>query len=252
MKVKRITVHEYIGDNPPTESIFLFNDDCQLVQELLPSKEVHHKYQPDGKEFEELTYLPDGSMRRTRFEYDDEGDYVGEVCMDGDGRIIYKRVDNWMKPGRVVSSESVWEENTIFSFRRYLRKDERQAFIRGDGFFCTFEYDEEGNLVCEKLVYDAADVNEPARYSIRRYNKDGLLIGETDQNGVTSTREYEFDEYGNWIRVEGRIEDGPVSMMAVREIEYGEGEWTGKGDCMIALWGILLVVGLFQNHSVLD
>ena len=228
MKVKRITVHEYIGDNPPTESIFLFNDACQQVQEILPSKEVHHHYLPNGKEFEELTLFPDGSLRRTRFEYDDEGDYVGEECRDGDGRIIYKRADDWLKPGRVVSSESVWDDNTIFSFRRYLRKDERQAYIRGNGFFCTFEYDEEGNLVCEKLGSDTEDKSNPAWYSIRRYNKDGLLIGETDQNGVSSTREYEFDEYGNWIRVEGRIEDGPISMIAVREIEYVAGLWTGR------------------------
>lgn len=227
MKVKKITVHEYIGDNPPTESIFLFNEECQLVQEILPSKEVHHKYLPNGKEFEELTCFPDGTIRRIRFEYDDDGDYVGEVCMDGDGRILYKKTEDWLKPGRVVSSESVWEDESIFSFRRYLRKDEQQAFIRGDGFFCTFEYDDEGNLVCEKLGSDTEDKNNPAWFSIRRYNKDGLLIGETDQNGVSSTREYEFDEYGNWIRVEGRIEDGPVSMIAVREIEYVSGVWTG-------------------------
>ena len=131
MKVKRITVHEYIGDNPPTESIFLFNDDCQLIQEILPSKEVHHRYQPNGKEFEELTYLLDGSIRRTRFEYDDEGDYVGEVCTDGGGRILYKKTEDWLKPGRVASSGSVWGDESIFSFRRYLRKDEQQAFIRG-------------------------------------------------------------------------------------------------------------------------
>ena len=142
MKVKRITVHEYIGNNPPAESIFLFNDDCQLVQEILPSKEVHHKYQPNGKEFEELTYFSDGTIRHIRFEYDDDGDYVGEVCIDGDGSVIYRRTDDWIKPGRVVSSESVWEDNAIFSFRRYLRKDERPAFIRGDGFYCTFEYDD--------------------------------------------------------------------------------------------------------------
>ena len=227
MKVQRITVHEYIGDNPPTESIFLFNDDCQLVQEILPSKEVHHRYQPNGKEFEELTYFSDGAIRRIRFEYDEEGDYVGEECRDGDGRIIYKRADDWLKPGRVVSSESVWDDKSIFSFRRYLHKDERQAFIRGEGFYCTFEYDEEGNLVCEKLVCDAEDINEPARNSIRRYNKDGLLIGETDQNGVSSTREYEFDEYGNWIRVEGRIEDGPISLIAIRELVYVPGAWNG-------------------------
>ena len=227
MKVKRITVHEYIGDNPPAESIFLFNDDCQLIQEILPSKEVHHRYQPNGKEFEELTYLPDGSIRRTRFEYDDEGDYVGEVCMDDDGRIIYKRADDWMKPGRVVSSESVWDDNSIFSFRRYLRKDEQLAFVRGYGFFSTFEYDQEGNLLCEKLVCEADDENNPAWYSIRRFNKDGLLIGETDKDGVSSTREYEYDKYGNWIRVEGRIEDGSVSMIAVREIEYVAGKWYG-------------------------
>ena len=232
MKVKRIAVHEYIGDNPPTDSIFLFNDSCQLVQEILPSKEVRHQYLPNGKEFEELTYLPDGSMTRTRFEYDDEGDYVGEVCMDGDGRILYKKSENWLKPGRIVSSESVWEDASIFSFRRYLRKDEQQAFIRGYGFLCTFEYDQEGNLLCEKLGSDTDDKNNPAWYSIRRYNKDGLLIGVTDQNGVSSTREYEFDEYGNWIRVEGRIENGPVSMVMTREIEYVSGVWSGgKHQC---------------------
>lgn len=199
-----------------------------MVQEILPSKEVHHQYLPNGKEFEELTYFSDGTIRRIRFEYDDDGDYVGEVCMDGDGRILYKKTEDWLKPGRVVSSESVWEDESIFSFRRYLRKDEQQAFIRGDGFFCTFKYDDDGNLICEKLGSDTDDKNNPAWYSIRRYNKDGLLIGETDQNGVSSTREYEFDEYGNWIRVEGRIEDGPVSMVAVRQIEYEEGRCTGK------------------------
>ncbi len=82
--------------------------------------------------------------------------------------------------------------------------------------------------MCERLGSDTDDKNNPTWYSIRRYNKDGLLICETNQNGVSSTREYEFDEYGNWIRVEGRIEDGPVSMVAVRQIEYEEGRWTGK------------------------
>lgn len=237
MKVKQITVHEYIGDNPPLKSIYLFDEDCLLVQEILPSKKVIHQYQLDGKEFEELTYLPDGSVRRTRFEYDDEGDYVGEVCLDGDGRVIYKESNDWLKPGRVVSSERVWDDNTILSVRKYLRKDEQLAFVRGNGFFCIYEYDDDGNLVCEKLGSDTENKNEPAWYSIRKYNHDGLLIGETDQNGVSSTREYEFDEYGNWIRVEGRIDDGPVSMVAVREIEYEEGEWTGKGWMRDCFWG---------------
>lgn len=232
MKVKSITVYEYIGENPPTESIYLYNDDCQLVQEILPFETVNHQYLPDGKEFEELTLLPDDSIRQTRFEYDDEGDYVGEVCKDGIGRIIYKETANWLKPGRVVSACRVYEDNTVLSIRRYFHKDGRLAYVRGYGFFCTFEYDQEGNLLCEKLGSDTEDKDKPAWYSIRRYNKDGLLIGETDKDGVSSTREYEFDEYGNWIRVEGRIEDGPVSMIAVREIEYVAGLWTGReGHC---------------------
>ena len=227
MKVKRITVHEYFGDNPPTESIYLYNDDCQLVREILPSKKVDHRYQPDGKEYEELTILPDDTVRRTRFEYDDEGDYVGEVCKDGDGRILYKETNNWLKPGRVVSSERVFDDDTLLSVRRYLRRDEQVAFVRGDGFFCAFEYDAEGNLLCEKLGSDTEDKDKPDWYWIRKFNKDGLLIEVTDKDGVTSTREYEYDEYGNWIRVEGRIEEGPVSMTAVREIEYVPGIWTG-------------------------
>ena len=229
MKVKSITVHEYIGDNPPRDSIYLFNDDCQLVQEILPFKTVRHQYQPDGKEFEELTILPDDTIRRTRFEYDDDGDYVGEVCKDGNDRIIYKEADNWLKPGRVVSSERIYDDNTVLSLRRYYHKDGRLAYVRGYGFFCTFEYDQEGNLLCEKLGSDTEDKDKTDWYSIRRFNKDGLLIGETEHDGVSSTREYVFDEYGNWIQVEGRIEDGPVSMTAVREIEYVAGKWEGGG-----------------------
>ena len=228
MKVKSITVHEYIGENPPTESIYLYNDDCQLVQEILPFQKVSHHYQPDGNEFEELTLLPDDSMRQTRFEYDNEGDYVGEVCKDGNGKIIYKEIVNWLKPGRVVSTCRIYDDNTILSLRRYFHKDGRLAYVRGYGFFCNFEYDPEGNLLCEKLGSDTEDKNKPDWYSIRRFNKDGLLIGETDKDGVSSTREYEFDEYGNWIRVEGRIEDGLVSMIAVRELEYTPGIWVGK------------------------
>ena len=227
MKVKRITIYEYIEEKHTSTSIYLFNDDCQLVQETHPDKVVTHKYMADGKEYEEMTHFNDGRINLVRFEYDDEGDYVGEVCKDGNGRVIYKETVNWIKPDRVVSSNRVYDDNTILSLRRYLRKDEQVAFVRGDGFFCTFEYDEDGNLVCEKMGSDTDDKNYPAWYSIRRFNSDGLLIGNTDQNGVSSTREYEYDEYGNWIRVEGRIEDGPVSMRVNREIGYVPGIWTG-------------------------
>ena len=208
-------------------SIFLFNDDCQLVQETHPDKVVTHKYMDDGKEYEEVSRYNDGKTKLVRFEYDDEGDYVGEVCKDGNGKIIYKETVNWIKPGRVISTNRVYDDNTIFSLRKYLHKDERVAYVRGHGFFCTFEYDEEGNLLCEKLGTDTEEKNTPTWYSIRRFNKDGLLIGESDKDGVSSTREYEFDKYGNWIRVEGRIEDGPVSMTKVREIEFIPGIWTG-------------------------
>ena len=227
MRVKSITVHEYIGERQTSTCIYLFNDDCQLVQETHPDKVVTHKYLHDGKEYEERTRFNDGRIIVSRFEYDDEGDYVGEVCREGNGRVLYKETVNWIKPGRVVSTDRVYEDSTVLSFRRYHHKDERVAFIRGNGFFCTFEYDEEGNLLCEKLGSDTEDKSNPAWYSIRRFNKDGLLIGYTDENGVSSSREYEFDKYGNWVRVEGRIENGPVSMIIDRTIEYVPGVWTG-------------------------
>ena len=228
MKIKSITVHEYIEERQTSTSIYMFNEDCQLILETHPDKVMTHKYMPNGKEYEERTHYNDGRIILVRFEYDDDGDYVGEVCMDENGKNIYKETVNWIKPGRVISTNRVYDDNTILSLKRYLHKDERVAYVRGNGFFCTFEYDEEGNLLCEKLGTDTDEKNNPTWYSIRRFNKDGLLIGNTDENGVSSTREYEFDKYGNWIRVEGRIEDGPVSMTKVRVIQYVPGIWTGE------------------------
>ena len=228
MKVKRITIHEYIEEKHTSTSIYLFNDDCQLVQETHPDKVVTHKYMADGQEYEELSRLNDGRIHLVRFEYDDDGNYVGEVCKDCNGRVIYKETVNWIKPNRVVSSNRTYDDKTIFSLRKYLRKDERVAFVQGNGFFCTFEYDENGNLICEKLGSNTERKNEPTWYSIRRFNKDGLLVGNIDKNGVSSTRDYTFDEYGNWILCVGRIEDGPISMKVIREIEYVPGLWTGK------------------------
>lgn len=230
MKVRSITVHQVIGNNPPKTSSFLFNDECQLIIEDREGKHIEHRYLPDGNEYERIV-IDNGTSTKTRFEYDDEGDLLEEVETDEVGNLLSKTAHNWIKPERVESVETIeYEEGKqSHSFSRsYYLKDGRHRFTRSDDYCLVSEYDEHGTLRCEKAGFDLGNGQDTRWANINRYNDDGLIIEHIDEDGTPATLEYQYDEYENWIRAEGRINGGPVSMVMERIIEYIPGRWTGE------------------------
>ena len=230
MKVRSITVSQVIGNNPPKTCSFLFNDECQLIIEDREGKHIEHRYLPDGNEYERIV-IDNGTSIKTRFEYDDEGDLLEEVETDEVGNLLSKTAHNWIKPERVESVETIeYEEGKqSFSFSRsYYLKDGRHRFTRSDDYCLVSEYDEHGTLRCEKAGFDLGNGQDTRWANINRYNDDGLIIEHIDADGTPATLEYQYDKYGNWIRAEGRINGGPLSMVMERKIEYIPGRWTGE------------------------
>ena len=230
MKVRSITVHQVIGSNPPKTSSFLFNDECQLIIEDREGKQIEHRYLPDGNEYERIV-SDNGTSIKTKFEYDDEGDLLEEVETDEVGNLLSKTAHNWIKPERVESVETIeYEEGkqSLSFSRSYYQQDGRHRFTRGDDYCLVSEYDEHGALRCEKAGFDLGNGQNTRWANINRYNDDGLIIEHIDADGTPATLEYQYDEYGNWIRAEGRINGGPVSMVMERIIEYIPGRWTGE------------------------
>ena len=245
MKIKGITVHQVIGDNPPKISTFLFNEDCQLIVEVHDGRHIEHRYLPDGNEYERI--VTDGeTSTRTRYEYDDEGDLLGEVETDKEGNLLSKTTYNWIKPGRVESVESIEYkgDNPSRTFSRtYYLKDGRHRFTRGDGHCLISEYDERGKLRCEKAGFNLDKGSDIHWANINKYNDDGLIIERIDEDGTPATIEYQYDEHLNWIRAEGRINAGPVSMVMERKIEYIPDRWTGD-ELVYGSFGMCHINGL--------
>lgn len=239
MKVRSITVRQVIGNNPPKTSSFLFNDECQLITEDHEGKHIEHRYLPDGNEYERIV-SNNGTSIKTRFEYDDEGDLLEEVETDEVGNLLSITAHNWIKPERVESVETIeYEEGkqSLSFSRSYYLKDGRHRFTRSDDYCLVSEYDEHGTLRCEKAGFDLGNGQDTRWANTNRYNDDGLIIEHIDADGTPATLEYQYDEYGNWIRAEGRINGGPVSMVMERKIEYIPGRWTG-GDAVYGVFGM--------------
>ena len=231
MRIKSIKVlsHFPLQEDEPILETYYFNDDCQLVLEERKNESVEHRYLLDGNEYEKVTRM-NGETIIHRYEYDDEGDLIGEVEFYEDGTLRSKTTYNWIKPERVVDVEIVEYEGktqSISKSRWYYRKDGRHRFTRGDGSCMTSEYDDSGHFLGGKVGIDIGDGTNTHWAIIDRYNEDGLLI-EHSCDGIKGTMTYEYDEYGNWVRMEGRIMDGPVSIVLERIIDYAPGVWTGK------------------------
>lgn len=62
---------------------------------------------------------------------------------------------------------------------------------------------------------------------IRKYTEGGLLLEKIEADGETGRLDYDFDQYGNWVRMRGQIDGEPISIIKERVIEYAPGIW----DC---------------------
>jgi len=113
---------------------------------------------------------------------------VHKIYIDGNEVLSDNKLKRTMK--KTNEKNNIWK---IFSQKKFVQSD--------------FEAD-------KQLIID-------------KYNEEGLVVEHTFEDGIKGTMTYEYDEYGNWIRMEGRIEDGPVSFVQERIIEYAPGEWSG-------------------------
>ena len=233
MRIKSIHVLSYLSgqENKPVCESFWFNNDCLLEKENHPGYSICHYYLPNGAEYEQITSNKEGEYSKLRFDYDDSGDLIGSVETDKHGAIISRTFYDWIKPNRVVSVESIeynGSEVAKYSHRKYHRKDGQVSYIRGRDYIILSEYDDKGHLRIDRAAFGIKYREKPEWTVVDKYNEDGLLVEHTNSDGMTGTMQYEFDELGNWIRMEGRIDGGPVSMIMTREIEYSPGDWVGK------------------------
>lgn len=224
-KFKSVKEYEYLGENQEILNVtsFLFDEGGRLIQVITDHhsgvrESLEYSYDNGGKIIKKKETGTDGKVLLCRYEYDDEGNIIREELTDVEGNHICYGYYNWIKPDRVLSYERIGDNCPQIPYRKYNRKDGKPAFIQAKDFFVQYEYDGEGNQICEKVGRVPIGKKEPEWYSIHRYNKEGLAVGYTNEEGINCSMEYEYDKNGNWIRMEGRIENGPVSKVVIREI----------------------------------
>lgn len=233
MRIKSMKViTSYPGeDKDPVIEFYRFNDDCWLEHEEHPGEVTNHYYLPEGNEYEALRRDEDGNICKVCYDFDDDGGLVGEVKKDKYGSIINKVFYDWIKPGRVCSVSCIdynpdGSLQSHVGWREYYDRDGRLVFTRGNGWFENQEYGA-GNLRLTRIGFDNEGKHDPDKDMVLTYNDDGLLIGFIDGDGIVGNMKYEFDAYGNWIRMEVRHNNGPVYVIKERELEYTSGIW----DC---------------------
>jgi len=226
MKIKSVNYY-YLTEDGHKEERFVtyrFNEDCQVEKVEYDDHSVEYHYLPDGNKYEEITTYDNGDVYKVRYDYDDEGGLIGTVKTDKYGGIVAKSEYDWIKPYRVVKVKNYQFFGDVFELSmetKYYRKDGKVQFCRGLECFTKYEYDNNGHLTQIEDSYCVDVEGEHIWLSeFRIFNENGLLTRYTDETGKTSTLDYDYDEYGNWIRLERRIDNCPVSMVSIREIEY--------------------------------
>lgn len=216
----------------PTVDLYLFNEDCQLVCEEHTGLVVEHHYLPDGNEYETIKRSADRDASRTVYDYDDDGDLLADYEKDKYGSILSRTYYDWIKPGRVRStcvvfykSDGSYEEP--FCWREYFDREGHIVFTRGYGWSEIRKIGAKGHLLLSEVsLYSDKNPTAPPTV-VRKYSEDGLLMEQIEADGEIGRMMYDFDQYGNWIRMTGRIDGEPISIIKERVIEYAPGIW----DC---------------------
>lgn len=91
-----------------------------------------------------------------------------------------------------------------------------QVLLALPGFSCsaTFDYDSEGRVL--RVCVDVTGT--PIQITDYAYNKEGDVESSTTNRRERVQREYEYDQYGNWVRM--MVNSGASSYEERRTIEY--------------------------------
>ena len=193
---------------------YRINDSGQVEKVEYHDHFIEYHFLPDGRIYEEITIYDNGDIYKVRYDYDDEGGLIGTVMTDKYGGIVFKSDYNWIKPYRVVQIKDYEYRGAVIETSQetnYYRRDGQLKFKRGLERFTKYEYDDDGHLIKEIESY-CVDLGEELIWLTKSwiYNEDGLIVEYSDELGNVSTMKYEYEKDGNWIRMEGRIDEVPL------------------------------------------
>ena len=185
-----------------------------------------YKYDPDGKEIENIVYKPDGSIQeRTFARYDEIGNKTEE---EYSGFVNQKRTFKYNDKGYLVE-ENIYEYERKSNWKTIYTYDKKgnqieQNHYRPNGQLnknIACKYDDKGNQIELKQHNPSGKLLNKStfKYDERNnrteeihYNPDGTIYS-------SNTYKYEYDDQNNWI-IQVSYENVKPIIKVEREIEY--------------------------------
>lgn len=183
--------------------------------------------------------VTEGPSWQTQYWYDSTGNLIREK-RTSDGELLEK-LYNYDTKGRAISEQSV--EKPYWLPLQYQRSRDgrkvdiwverrRRMYYRPDGRLkhkiigwytpqadeVFYKWDRDGKL---KSIKQKVFFNEKSVVFIKAFSSTGRLLREDHVGGNTVVFSYLDDEFGNWIRQEGRTLSGRVVSRIDREMKYG-------------------------------
>lgn len=228
---------------------FLGNGKDSLTSKIIS------KYNKDGYISENLTYLPNGSLKlsyiysyiqvgyiselnskpnyafspnKWTYKYDSNGNEIEMVAFNGDGSISYKSTSKYDNEGKMIerswlSSDS--NSKQICTYDKNGNLIEMNEYYDGStlsSLTTTFKYDNRGNITDTKRFNTIDSFYE---YWTFEFDEKGNQISQTSYNldgtiqSVFSFNYKDIDLKGNWLKKE-TIWDNRIVYLIERKIEY--------------------------------
>jgi len=157
-----------------------------------------YKYNETGKKIEDNR----NSGSKTIYEYDDEGNMIGDIYYNSDGSQGSKSIYKYNDKGNIIEKEMYLTKGDKYTYKYDGKGDMiSQAYYNVDGSQGSkriYKYDDKGNMIEQK-----------------NYRADGSLGPVTK----VINHNYTFDEFGNWTE-KITIKDGKPAFIIERQIEY--------------------------------
>lgn len=176
-----------------------------------------YQYDANGNTTAYTEYRSDGSLYgKSTWKYSPEGLLLDNTRYDGDGTISYKYVYEYDAAGNEVKCSRYGENYTLreVTKRKYEGNNQTElAVYNGAGELQSMskrQYNDDGNVTLEASYgvggalqdkYVTTYNEKGLRYSVKRYNADGLAWEDF----------YYYDEAGNCIKYFEFLADGSVS-----------------------------------------
>lgn len=176
-------------------------DENKIVREYIhyvdgSKDQVNYNYDSQGRLFSKETFDEDGELEQ-KVEYEYSGNSVKEITKDAEGEV----------------TEEVFSE---FDGEKTLLRSEKDYFT-GEGFSVKNDYDDKGRIT-QTIRFD--ENNNIVEKVEREYDENDRVIKLKETGQVKNSEIYfNYDNNGNPVRQEEKLEDGTQLSLIEREYD---------------------------------